>query len=76
MNMLTAPAEHDGLAVGQLWRDRDKRSLSGRRIVQIVKLEDTFVYYDHPLFPRHTPYRSKRERFLAAFRREVPQHGV
>ncbi len=52
--------------VGELWRDKDKRELSGNRIVRIEKVEDGRVYYKHRSgFGMRLS--SKLERFVKAF---------
>jgi hypothetical protein len=57
--------------VGSVWRDRDRRSLSGNRMVRVLRVDGQHVYYvDRYDWDRHTarkPYRSKAARFVKAF---------
>ncbi len=53
---------------GQRWRDKDKRELSGNRIVCVLSVEPPFVYYRQGAQGRLL--RSRLDRFVKAFRRE------
>jgi hypothetical protein len=64
------------IAVGQRWRDRDKRSMSGHRVVVVLNVTDTAVYYDHPdvILRRGAPYRSTLTGFRRRFKQEPSNH--
>jgi hypothetical protein len=62
------------ITAGQIWRDRDKRSLSGNRLVKVTRTERdgdrVSVYYvDCTSYGRifDREYRSRYDRFPRAF---------